>query len=183
MKGYTLDVSSTRITPAIVLGILIASNSREREGVKLGISERVSPDFTVRLGTQVNSPEIADGRIVDCVPVIRFGAKPGENTIWLERTPADQAQANKSLVHLTGFEGYTLVAGSPKPLAAGPGTLLARMKPNSAISFVRPDGNAFVMYTHNDARRVQVIEADKFAANLLTADDMSAQATGAEISR
>lgn len=178
MKGYTLELGGKSATVAAVLGILVSTNSREREGIKLGISERTSPDFTIRLGKDQNQPEIIDARIVDCVPVYGAQVTDDENAIWLERTSPDQADVNKSLVHVTGFEGYKLVAGSPKPLAAGPNTLLVRMKPNSAMAFLRPDGKTYVMYTNNDARVIRTVELAKFEFNLLTTGIESGEPAG-----
>lgn len=169
MRSHSLDLTGNPTTVALILGIAIANSSRERDGVALGIPERTSKDFTVLFGFGDNAPEIKDDRVVDCWPLIGTQVERNDqNKVWLESTPADQREVNKSVVHVTGYSGYTLIQGSPKVYASGIGACIMRLKPNSAIQFLTPTGKAFVLYTNNDATMPQVIQAEKFEPKFLT---------------
>lgn len=169
MKSFQLDLTGNPTTIALMLGIAIANSSRERDGVALGIPERVATDFTVRLGFGDDAPEIKDDRVVDCWPLMGPQVEGNDqNSIWLEATPVDRREVNKSVVLVTGYSGYTLITGSPKSFAGGPSSTLMRMKPNTAIQFLTPTGKAFVLYTNNDAREPKVVEASKFDTKFLS---------------
>lgn len=168
MKSFQLDLTGNSAIITLIAGIAIANSSRERDGVALGIPERVTPDFVVRLGSGINAPDAMDGRVVDCIPMFGNKVQNGGDVIWLEKTPDDQREVNKSMVCVTGYSGYTLITGSPKPFAGGPSSTLLRMKPNSAIQYLTPTGRAFVLYTNNDAREPKVVEASKFDMKFLS---------------
>jgi hypothetical protein len=167
MRTHTLDLIGNPGIITLMAGIAIGNSARERDGVALGIPERVTPDFVVRLGSGDNAPDSQDGRVVDCIPMFGNKVQNGNDVIWLEKTPTDQRQVNKSMVCVTGYSGYTLIAGSPKSFAGGPSSTLLRMKPNSAVQFLTPNGRPFVLYTDNDAREPKVLEASKFDPKFL----------------
>ncbi|MBI4092350.1 MAG: hypothetical protein HY420_00305 [Candidatus Kerfeldbacteria bacterium] len=163
MKTYRLPLADAPIQ--VILGIKTGVDSGEHEGIPLGISERLTPNFTVRLASGEIAPVANGGTIEDCIPQLA-ASKPGskEPVVWLERTPEDRGDENASLVLVDGYAGFTILKGKPRIVASGTDTALIVFPDNASVNFIGRNSKQVVLFTGDNAREPKI----RFAADSAT---------------
>lgn len=159
MNSFRLSLNETKV--ALTKGIRTGVDSTEREGIPLGISDRLSKTFTVRLASGDNAPIVNKDEIMDCYPRLAAASDPSNPVLWLERTPSGAVDKNAALVCIDGFVGYTTLKGKPRVLASGPETVLMIIEDNSAAVLIARNGQQYVLFTDDNAREPKVVPASK----------------------
>lgn len=180
MNCFRLSLNETKV--ALNKGIRTGVDSTEREGIPLGISDRLSGSFTVRLASGDNAPIVSKDEITDCHPRLAAASDSSDMVLWLERTPNGAADKNTSLVWIDGFVGYTTLKGKPRVLASGPEAAIMTIEDNSAVAFITRNGQQFVLFTDDNAREPKVALASKFTLNK-SSEVATRTPSGAEASR
>jgi hypothetical protein len=160
IKSFRLSLNETKV--ALSKGIRTGVDSTEREGIPLGISDRLSKSFTVRLASGDNAPIVNKDEITDCHPRLAAASDSSDMVLWLERTPDGAVDKNASMVWVDGFAGYTTLKGKPRVLASGPETAIMTIKNNSAVAFIARNGQQFVLFTDDNAREPKVVLASEY---------------------